>query len=558
MNMVTGTANYRNTGIFLSTVKSMRGSSKVEVVHGVMDRSFYAVNNLRQLSFDARAHWCLTNYNRERLRALGKEALPAGVAPSEGNPNLINLVPHTDMRFGFDYYQSVLAELDRSITMSALELVESSEGLDDILDMHMAAVDGVMDDEDLVGDVDSAIHVVPAEDLNPLTATIPATVGLDDIEKIGRALNNDIEWSNTSLPVAADERGATQADVTTTFSRGVTFDECLEGANARGREAGIDVDTHFADTGSDKFKRASSANGIRNVGLRRQQSQEVQPVRPDLNDDMLKKWTELWAQYPNPSNGATMKGWYQQNNLAYEQWRIRQLFDAEKAGVTPPPLLPVNYTNASAWAEDMKKRMMEPLKTGAIDEESRTINNQMTTYINSTDGEANVNQFTEGAVGSAISSSTLSIQPPTNNTTTFTHPTTSVVRRELERPDSTSNKSLPAAKKRPPKPVDLELVSRRAAAATKMGELNLVQAPPNKSTRRCQVCFQSKTAKLGDVPHAQLERTERDERIKTFCPFADDIAIWEQISNKRKENRSGWNKAMHARKKARNSTNDDT
>ena len=78
--------------------------------------------------------------------------------------------------------------------MSALELVESSE-LDDILDMPVDA----MDDADLIDAVDSATHVVPADDLNPLTATIPAAVGLDDIEEIGRALNNDIEWSNTSL-----------------------------------------------------------------------------------------------------------------------------------------------------------------------------------------------------------------------------------------------------------------------------------------------------------------------------------------------------------------------
>lgn len=149
--MVTGTANYRNTGTFLPTVKSMRGSSKVEVVHSVMDRFFYAVNNLRQLSFDARAHWCLTNYNRERLRALGKDALPAGVAPSEFDPNRINLVSHNELRFGFDYCQSVLNELDESIAMSALELVESSE-LDDILDMPVDA----MDDADLIDAVDSA------------------------------------------------------------------------------------------------------------------------------------------------------------------------------------------------------------------------------------------------------------------------------------------------------------------------------------------------------------------------------------------------------------------
>ena len=64
----------------------------------------------------------------------------------EVNPNRINLVSHTELRFGFDfdYCQSVLNELEESIVaMSALELVESSK-LDDILDMPVA-----IDDADL-------------------------------------------------------------------------------------------------------------------------------------------------------------------------------------------------------------------------------------------------------------------------------------------------------------------------------------------------------------------------------------------------------------------------
>lgn len=150
-------------------------------------------------------------------------------------------------------------------------------------------------------------------------------------------------------------------------------------------------------------------------------------------------------------------------------------------------------------------------------------------------------------------------QPPaTNNTTTFAHPTSSAVREELKRSAGNNNRSLPAKKQKKLKPVDVELERRRAAAATKMKELSFQQAPKKKGVRRCQVCFQeSKTSKLGGVPHAQLERTEKDESIKTFCPFADDITIWKQIENKRTDNKKTWNKSMRARKKAKKSSNND-
>ena len=136
MNVQTGVANYRDTGIYLPTFMSLRGSSKVEALHAVMDRVFYAVNNVRQLLFDARAHWSITNYNRARLEKLGLPALPPGVAPSESDASTINIVPHTDLRFGFDYCQHVLQDLEQSIHMSALEMVESAE-LDDVLDLQM-------------------------------------------------------------------------------------------------------------------------------------------------------------------------------------------------------------------------------------------------------------------------------------------------------------------------------------------------------------------------------------------------------------------------------------
>ena len=62
VNLSMDTVEYRNTGHFLRSNKSTRGTNKCEQMHSVMDRMFYVSNNIRQLLFDARGHWAITNY----------------------------------------------------------------------------------------------------------------------------------------------------------------------------------------------------------------------------------------------------------------------------------------------------------------------------------------------------------------------------------------------------------------------------------------------------------------------------------------------------------------
>ena len=113
MNVSTGEAKYRHGDVSLPTYSSTRGSSKVEVVHSVTDQGMYTFNNNRQVVFDARVHWKLTNYNCERLRAMGKDALPDNVAPSEVDDSF--LVPSTTLRFGFDYCHHVMKRVEERI-----------------------------------------------------------------------------------------------------------------------------------------------------------------------------------------------------------------------------------------------------------------------------------------------------------------------------------------------------------------------------------------------------------------------------------------------------------
>ena len=70
--MKVGTINFHSTGHHLDHYQSLRGTSKVEAVHSVLDRTFYSQRGIGMEVFDARLGWWILGYNRRRLRALGK------------------------------------------------------------------------------------------------------------------------------------------------------------------------------------------------------------------------------------------------------------------------------------------------------------------------------------------------------------------------------------------------------------------------------------------------------------------------------------------------------
>ena len=76
-----GTINYHSTGHHLQHYQSLRGTSKVEAVHSVLDRAFYSQRGIGIEVFDARLGWWILGYNRRRLRALGKRVPPDTMPP---------------------------------------------------------------------------------------------------------------------------------------------------------------------------------------------------------------------------------------------------------------------------------------------------------------------------------------------------------------------------------------------------------------------------------------------------------------------------------------------
>ena len=76
-----GTINYRSTGHHLQHYQSLRGTSKVEPVHSVLDRTFYSQRGIGIEVYNARLSWWILAYNHRRLRALGRKVPPDSMPP---------------------------------------------------------------------------------------------------------------------------------------------------------------------------------------------------------------------------------------------------------------------------------------------------------------------------------------------------------------------------------------------------------------------------------------------------------------------------------------------
>ncbi len=76
-----GKLDFHSTGRILLHYQSLRGTSKVEAVHSVLDRTFYSQRGIGSEVFDARLGWWITGYNRRRYRALGFKVPPDSMSP---------------------------------------------------------------------------------------------------------------------------------------------------------------------------------------------------------------------------------------------------------------------------------------------------------------------------------------------------------------------------------------------------------------------------------------------------------------------------------------------
>ncbi len=534
MNVHTGVSDYRGTFISLDTYISLRGSSKVEALHSVVDRKVYAIVVMRQALFDARLLWHITHFNRTRLRAMGKETIPDGVAPSEYS-GTIHLVESTNLRFGFDYYRHVDTKHHEEIEDRVIDRLESGieHRLEEILDDDDGNTggEGVGVAEEGINSNDDASYIEELRE--PLkTRDIPDSVDFNDLTRVGGTLESDVNWTTLSNPFAREEP-IKEPVLKRALEAHISFDECVSNADALAADHGIDTERHeFASVDTDTFKASTEASGRRNAGVRSLRSQGVKPTAPDYNEDMESKFLEIWASGPNPSTGVKMKKWCTEAQTKYSLYRLSEISKAKKEGKQIPPLFDVNYQVVKEWAKKMKAQSNLPLCAGATNAESSKLSDQLAAFA------ATSSTAEQLGMGESVHCSDLSVTvAAAASTTLFSSPTSGEVERGLQKMMTTRKRSPDDAKKRSTKKskkVPDEEFLRRKNVASQMMKAHSIDADPiNKSRRRCPVCFKYKSFCFMGIPHVSRRSSKFD-----FCPLADDHSLYhDYVQNKLKDKR---------------------
>ncbi len=318
MNVLTGQSFYRDTQTLLDTYTSQRGSNRVEAWHSVADRKLYALSVMRQSFWNARMLWNAINYNRERLRKLGKEnVLPDGVAPSEASKRFrAAFVQSTSLLFGFDYLNYIqTTEIQEEVQDKVLAAIDNSDviaAIDNADDEELAELSEIFED-DSATDEECVYDISEGDDdsiFEPLkTSDIPDTVDSNELETLAVTLGEDVAWTATENPFA-EVQPIQEGELQEALDEYPTFKELVQQADVVAAQAGIDVDMHdFASVTHETFEASNKVSSRRNVLARTQRSSVGKYAPPDFNDRMEKKFHDIWfdKNKNNPFQGANMR-----------------------------------------------------------------------------------------------------------------------------------------------------------------------------------------------------------------------------------------------------------
>lgn len=518
MNIDMDKANYRNTGFMLNQNKSARGTTKNEVVHSVTDRVFYATNNIRAITFDAKAHWKLINMNRRILKRMGKPSLPPCVSPLEVKTPL-HFVESTSLKFGFEYFYHVKENLERKVDDEVLEKLDRTAVIElDEIDADIVANLDINEDEEGDTDADTSAVTLDGDTLN---IDIPDSVDIDTFQQItfqlDDAVDSDFEGDNDEMP--------------TNF--GATMQDCSKLSNEMAASAGFDQEVLYPDgvNNMDELQNVR-ANSRRNVGLRQRQSQQTNAAKaPDFTEQMKAKWIELWSTGPNPSdNNIPFAKWYTRVAKEYKAWKMQQLVNANENGGPVPQLFDVNQDTVKEWVDRMKSITEGPLTHGAFNAESTRLDDSFDSFMSGTTTAENVTPFEEeGGIGVAASKDDIDLTIPVKEASVFEPPKTAEVKELLPKRARTKAKA-----------IDEAFIARRAIAKRKLETAGIGADEKMAGKKRCKICDK--------YFHGFTFNGAMHLRNNDFCPVADDPSIYHK-HNEAKKAAKREVKKKHMRKK---------
>ncbi|KAF4650172.1 hypothetical protein FOL47_001398 [Perkinsus chesapeaki] len=338
----------------IAYVRSLRGTSKVEAVHSCLSRSFTSFRNFRTEVFDARASWFVANYNRRRLKDIGRKAIPCGVAPVE-LPGEVGLAPEeasANLLLGFEYARAVT-----KVPYASEELDGEPDQDDDVIPTEETDMDNENDEEETTQ--------APSSDTVPLD--IPDCIDAECL------LTLDHEFDKLLDVGTHHEVGRNVASSST----GSPADSASEPSKAAQRlcqdyitSAG--VEGKWIDK-SDDFA-ALKTPSKRNVSRRRSLGGSLIEVPPDFNPQMKEIWIDIWSRLTCSTGGKSMASIVWE---ALAEYNRRVALRLENSDDNPPALLPVSYGHALKWMKQQRQLQQSPAKAGVFTVESQKINYEL-------------------------------------------------------------------------------------------------------------------------------------------------------------------------------------
>ena len=521
MIVSTGSRNYRNTGQMLDTYKSTRGTSCVEVLHSVMDKTMYTFNRIRQMVFDARALWKIIHYNRARLRAMEKVCIPDGVSPSEDGSIQYDPAPD-NFFFGFHYLAKVQDEIEEATLQQALRQFEESltEEVDDVM-FETSPVDesdlGDNDDFDLTDvhdDGETSLPPLEEELVQSLPVNIPGAVSADDIDRLRQDLDGALNWvPRTPEQAELDRQPSTTSTHVDLGTQNPALVQCSQAADRIAARSAVSLP---ADTQSASFTTRRDVNNNRNVANRRAFAQSPDKTPVDFNPAMAHKWTEIWTKLNTPGDGISMHEWFKQANAEYELWRLAELDRAQKMKLPPLPLFRVSLPEATKWVDKMKKLSNAPQREGVVNQESRDIVARLGAAIDNNAASDDKALFGPDGLGSARPISDLATRSSTVVVRRQAPPTHQQVAAIMQ-----SKRSAVTERRNRDEVNESELKERQQLAMKIMEQQNppIRPDPVTAGKRRCTTCYKLLDFKFvvdGEaLPHCQLNKAAPGGTVRT-------------------------------------------
>ncbi|KAL7553070.1 hypothetical protein ACHAWF_016326 [Thalassiosira exigua] len=513
-----GEETYRGTNVKLPVYISLRGTSKVEILHSVASLVSSRWRNITSLLWDARMTWRITHYNRRRMRKLNRQNYEDGVAPSEDPYSLVKLADCGDLLFGTEYGRVALKDFNAEQVVAEFEASDDDMGeilsVDDELGGKVDGDSGDTDvDDDISNDPDMPALLQPG-------VTIPETVDLSNLDEIGDALSRELDWEPTSMSddllddelfAAIDGAGEMDFDFTPDGADNV-FANVDSNATTLAESAGMDVEA----LGPMNLNEYQNVRTNRNVSRRRNLQKTPGAGPPTMNDKMKSVWTDLWAE----RGARTTKAWYKEVIAGYN--KTSHEWNSMAEGERPEewePLLPVTWELVKGWTDRMKEQQMGLMRAGVVDRQSSELSSQLESQLNNEGRAASIN-FDEGLRDSS-------------DLATHAHSAeVSNARAAIERPNLEIVQTLENKKKkqpRKPKPEEEEILKRRAKAEAMMVEHGIEMGTKAAGVRLCQVCFKpykEKSFNGKSPPHAFLNAKRKGGKVEIFCPYVDSMEIY--------------------------------